>query len=105
MGWNSYNCFGSAVHEDEVKGSADYMAARLKQYGWQYIVDLIFMVLHDNPPGSTIGPGSKQLDDGSYVPLASMDNMEGCCPISISFPRPLVARVLNRLATIFIHSV
>jgi hypothetical protein len=25
MGWNSYNCFGSAVHEDEVKANADYM--------------------------------------------------------------------------------
>lgn len=23
MGWNSYNCFGSAVHEDEVKANAD----------------------------------------------------------------------------------
>jgi hypothetical protein len=26
MGWNSYNCFGSAVHEDEVKANADYVA-------------------------------------------------------------------------------
>ena len=33
MGWNSYNCFGSAVHEDEVKANADYIAANLKQYG------------------------------------------------------------------------
>ncbi len=31
MGWNSYNCFGSAVHEDEVKANADYMAKHLKQ--------------------------------------------------------------------------
>ena len=54
MGWNSYNCFGSAVHEDEVKGNADYMAARLKQYGWQYIV-VDFLWSYDNPPGSTIG--------------------------------------------------
>jgi hypothetical protein len=29
MGWNSYNCFGSAVHEDEVKANADYMAKNL----------------------------------------------------------------------------
>ncbi|MBS1565116.1 MAG: alpha-galactosidase, partial [Bacteroidetes bacterium] len=38
MGWNSYNCYGSAVHEDEVKANADYMAQHLKQYGWDYVV-------------------------------------------------------------------
>ena len=32
MGWNSYNCYGSAVHEDEVKANADYMAKHLR-YG------------------------------------------------------------------------
>lgn len=38
MGWNSYNCFGGNVTEDEVKANADYMAEKLKQYGWEYIV-------------------------------------------------------------------
>ena len=33
MGWNSYNCFGSAVHEDEVKANADYVAKNLKSFG------------------------------------------------------------------------
>jgi len=26
IGWNSYNCFGSAVHEDEVKANAEYVS-------------------------------------------------------------------------------
>jgi hypothetical protein len=38
MGWNSWDCFGPSVKESEVKANADYMAANLKQYGWQYIV-------------------------------------------------------------------
>jgi hypothetical protein len=38
MGWNSYNCFGGNVTEQEVKANADYMAANLKQFGWEYIV-------------------------------------------------------------------
>jgi alpha-galactosidase len=38
MGWNSYNCFGGNVTEDEVKANADYMASNLKQFGWEYIV-------------------------------------------------------------------
>jgi hypothetical protein len=38
MGWNSYNCFGGNVTEYEVKANTDYMAEKLKQYGWEYIV-------------------------------------------------------------------
>jgi hypothetical protein len=38
MGWNSYDCFGAAVNEAEVKGNADIMAAHLKDAGWEYIV-------------------------------------------------------------------
>jgi len=38
MGWNSYNCFGGNVTEAEVKANADYMAQKLKQFGWEYIV-------------------------------------------------------------------
>ena len=38
MGWNSWDCFGPSVREDEVKANADYMAAHLLQYGWDTIV-------------------------------------------------------------------
>jgi hypothetical protein len=38
MGWNSWDSFGTGVTEDEVKANADYMAAKLARYGWQYIV-------------------------------------------------------------------
>lgn len=38
MGWNSWDCFGPSVKEAEVKANADYMAANLKQYGWEYVV-------------------------------------------------------------------
>ena len=38
MGWNSWDAYGTTVTEAEVKANADYMAAHLKQYGWQYIV-------------------------------------------------------------------
>src|SRR3954468_20296202 len=72
MGWNSYNCYGSAVHEDEVRANADYMAQHLR-YGWQYIV-VDFLWSYDNPPGSFIGnPFQLRLQDGAYVPWLSMD--------------------------------
>ena len=38
MGWNSWDCFGTSVTEADVKANADYMAAKLKKYGWDYIV-------------------------------------------------------------------
>ena len=38
MGWNSWDCFGPSVVEDEVKANADYMAEHLKDFGWEYIV-------------------------------------------------------------------
>jgi len=38
MGWNSWDSYGTTIREDEVKANADAMAARLKQFGWQYIV-------------------------------------------------------------------
>jgi hypothetical protein len=38
MGWNSWDCFGPSVVEDEVKANADYMAKHLKDFGWEYVV-------------------------------------------------------------------
>ncbi len=38
MGWNSWDSFGTTITEGEVKANADYMAAHLKNHGWQYIV-------------------------------------------------------------------
>jgi alpha-galactosidase len=38
MGWNSWDSFGQAVTEAEVKANADFMAARLAKLGWRYVV-------------------------------------------------------------------
>ena len=38
MGWNSWDCYGAAVTEEQLLGNAEYMAKNLKQYGWQYVV-------------------------------------------------------------------
>jgi len=38
MGWNSWDCFGMDITEDQVKANADYMAEHLKHFGWEYIV-------------------------------------------------------------------
>lgn len=38
MGWNSWDCYGASVTEEELLGNAEYMAEHLKKYGWEYIV-------------------------------------------------------------------
>lgn len=38
MGWNSWDCYGAAVNEEQLLGNAEYMRDHLKQYGWQYVV-------------------------------------------------------------------
>jgi len=104
MGWNSYNCFGSAVHEDEVKANADYVAQHLKQFGWQYIV-VDFLWSYDNPPGSNIGnPFQKQLQDGSYVPWLTMDKWGRLMPQPNKFPSAFGGKGFKPLSD-YVHSV
>jgi hypothetical protein len=38
MGWNSWDCYGTAVTEAQTKANADYMADQLLSHGYQYVV-------------------------------------------------------------------
>jgi alpha-galactosidase len=102
MGWNSYNSFGSAVHENEVKANALYMAKNLKQHGWQYVV-VDFLWSYDNPPGSHIGnPYQKRLQDGSYIPWLTMDNYGRLLPQPTKFPSAFGGKGFKPLAD-YVH--
>ncbi|WP_208394807.1 glycoside hydrolase family 27 protein [Mucilaginibacter gilvus] len=102
MGWNSYNCFGSAVHEDEVKANTDYMAEKLKPFGWEYIV-VDFLWSYDNPPGSNIGnPFQMRLGDGSYVPWLTMDKWGRLMPQPNKFPSALDGKGFKSLSD-YVH--
>lgn len=104
MGWNSYNCYGSAVHEDEVKANADYIAANLKQYGWSYVV-VDFLWSYDNPPGSKIGnPFQQQLYDGSYVPWLAMDEYGRLLPTPNKFPSAFGGKGFKALSD-YVHAL
>ncbi|NLD04151.1 MAG: alpha-galactosidase, partial [Clostridiales bacterium] len=35
MGWNSWDCYMSAVTEEQILGNARYMADHLKRFGWE----------------------------------------------------------------------
>ncbi len=38
MGWNSWDCYGAAVNEEQLMGNAEYMAKNLKSFGYEYVV-------------------------------------------------------------------
>ena len=38
MGWNSWDAYGEGVQETDFRATADWVAANLKTYGWEYIV-------------------------------------------------------------------
>ncbi len=103
MGWNSYNCFGSAVHEDEVRANTDYLAQHLKPFGWQYIV-VDFLWSYDNPPGSLVGnPFQSRLPDGAYIPWLAMDQFGRLTPNTNKFPSAEKGKGFKPLAD-YVHA-
>jgi len=73
MGWNSWDCYGPTVTEAEVKANADYMAANLKKYGWEYIVtDIRWFVENDKAGGYNQNDPRYVIDKyGRYQPAVN----------------------------------
>lgn len=88
MGWNSWDCYGPTVVESEVKANADYMAANLKEYGWEYVVvDIRWYVDNDKSHGYNEKDPSFVLDEyGRFLPslvrFPSAANGQGFKPLA-----------------------
>lgn len=79
MGWNSYDYYDTAVDEEAVRRNADYMAEKLKAFGWEYIVVDIQWYSHK--------PGSMR-DRFQYIPFGGveMDEYSRLLPDPERFP-------------------
>ncbi|KAA6324180.1 Alpha-galactosidase A, partial [termite gut metagenome] len=73
MGWNSWDCYGPTVEENEVKANADYMAKYLKTFGWEYVVvDIRWYVENDKAGGYNQTDPRFVLDEyGRYLPAVN----------------------------------
>lgn len=73
MGWNSWDCYGPTVVEAEVKANADYMAEKLKQHGWEYIiVDIRWYIENDKAGGYNEKDAIYTMDEyGRYTPAVN----------------------------------
>lgn len=38
LGWNSWDCYGASLTEDQYKANVEVMATKLKPFGWEYAV-------------------------------------------------------------------
>jgi alpha-galactosidase len=104
MGWNSYNCYGAAVTEKEVKANAGYMAEKMKKLGWEYIV-VDYCWSYPHPPGSTQNnpPQFRLKVDNSLVPWLAMDEWGRLLPDPRKFPSSHVKGGFKPLAD-YVHS-
>lgn len=75
MGWNSWDCYGAAVNEEQLLGNAEYMSKNLKQYGWQYVVCDI----------QWYEPKAKDNDYNNFTELC-MDEYSRLIPAESRFP-------------------
>ena len=97
MGWNSYDYYDTTVTEDRVKANADVMAARLKQYGWEYVVVDIQWYAYDT--------GSKR-DKYQYIPFGKVeiDEYSRLLPCPDRFPSAAGGQGFRPLAD-YVHSL
>ena len=69
MGWNSWDAYGTTVSEAQVKANADWMAAHLKQHGWQFIVvDMEWFVTNPIAEGNAANFQYSLDGNGRYTP-------------------------------------
>ena len=93
LGWNSWDCFGAAVNEKQLKENADYMTENLKEYGWQYIVCDI----------QWYEPNAKDNDYNNFCEL-EMDEYGRLIPSPNRFPSSKGGKGFKPIAD-YIHSL
>lgn len=97
MGWNSYDCYDTAVTEAEIRSNAAYMARRLLPYGWEYVVvDIQWYARRPNA----------QRETWQYLPFGelAMDEYSRLLPDPERFPSSRDGAGFGPLAD-YVHSL
>ena len=70
MGWNSWDCYGSSVNEEQVKANADFQAEHLLKFGYDYcVVDIRWTIQNEDFHGYNQKDPVYTLDAwGRYIP-------------------------------------
>ena len=92
MGWNSWDCFGTTVTEQQTKQQTDFMAEKLKSHGWRYIV-VDIQWYQPTATGHDYKPGAK----------LAMDEFSRLVPAPEKFPSAANGQGFKPLAD-YVHS-
>lgn len=92
MGWNSFDCFGATVTEEEVLLNAEIMASRLREFGWDHVV-VDYCWSHPAPPACT-NPNQ----NSENQPYLAMDTDFRLLPAPERFPSARGGRGFKPLA-------
>lgn len=97
MGWNSYDYYDTMVNEAQVRANSEYMAAHLKEFGWEYVV--IDIEWYCNDAGTV-------RDRFQYIPFGDieMDDYGRLQPSPERFPSSAGGKGFGPLAD-YIHSL
>jgi hypothetical protein len=71
MGWNSWDAYAQNITEAQVRENASFVAKKLKQYGWNYIVIDEGWYLPDPVPSTQENKGFVMDPDGRFLPSVS----------------------------------
>ena len=97
MGWNSYDYYDTTVNEEQVRANADFMAKKLKEYGWEYIV--VDIEWYSNDAGTKRGKFQ-------YIPFGDveMDEYGRMQPAPGRFPSSVGGKGFRVLAD-YVHGL
>lgn len=98
MGWNSYDCFGSAVTEAEVRANAEVLAHELLPHGFDTLV-VDYCWFHPSP-GACANPNQIE----GFQPLLAIDADHRLLPAPERFPSAAGGLGFKPLAD-YIHSL
>lgn len=75
LGWNSYDSYGGAVNEQEMRANAKYVADHLAKFGWKYVV-VDYYWYFNHPEASEESGGQDRLETAmdEYGRLLSAPN-------------------------------
>lgn len=95
-GWNSYDYYDTTVTEADIRANADFMAERLKPFGYEYIVVDIQWYAYDT---------ATQRDQYQYIPFGGMemDEYGRLLPCPQRFPSSVGGAGFKPLAD-YVHS-
>lgn len=96
LGWNSYDSYGDAVNEQEMKANAKYLADHLAKFGWKYVV-VDYYWYFNHPEASEESGGQDRLETAT-------DEYGRLLPAPNRFPSSAGGRGFKPLAD-YVHSL